>query len=139
MPATTYAIIGIVLLIMEMAVPGFVLLPIGVGFLITALIAVYVVQIEFQLIALAVLAPACFLVAKKFFKQHDRPKVPTNFEGLIGKQGVVEDDIPAGERGYVRVYGDSWKVEGHKHETLHKGTKIIVDHVEGTKVFVRKA
>lgn len=136
--ATTYAIIGIVLLILEVVVPGFILLPIGIAFVLTGVITFFVPSIEISLISLALLAPLCFFIIKKIFKKNSAPSVPTNFDGLIGKQGVVEDDIPAGERGYVKVYGDSWKVEGLTSEALNKGSKVIVSHVEGTKIFVRK-
>lgn len=136
--ATTYAIIGIVLLILEVVIPGFILLPIGIAFVLTGIVAYFIPSIEVTLIALAVLSPLCFFIIKKLFKKNSAPSVPTNFDGLIGKQGVVEDDIPAGERGYVKVYGDSWKVEGLTSETLVKGSKVVVSQVEGTKIFVRK-
>lgn len=136
--ATTYAIIGIVLLILEVVVPGFILLPIGIAFVLTAVIAYFIPSIEISLISLALLSPLCFFMIKKIFKKNSAPSVPTNFDGLIGKQGIVEDDIPAGDRGYIKVYGDSWKVEGLSSEALNKGTKVVVSHVEGTKIFVRK-
>lgn len=136
--ATTYAIIGIVLLILEVVIPGFILLPIGIAFVLTGVVAYFFPAIEVTLIALAILAPLCFFAIKKIFKKNSSPSVPTNFDGLIGKQGITEEDIPAGERGYIKVYGDSWKAEGLTSEALPKGTKVVVDHVEGTKIFVRK-
>ncbi|MEZ4814231.1 MAG: NfeD family protein [Bdellovibrionota bacterium] len=136
--ATTYAIIGIVLLILEVALPGFVLLPIGIAFIFTAIVAFFVPTLEVTLIALAILAPLCFFGLRKLFKKSSKTTTPTNFDGLIGKQGIVEDEIPAGERGYVKVYGDSWKVEGLPAEALPKGSKVVIDHVEGTQIFVRK-
>ncbi len=135
---TTYAIIGIALLILEVVAPGFVLLPIGIAFLITAAVALFVPTFEITLVVLAILAPICFIVFRKMFKKHSVTKHPTNFDGLVGKSGVVEEDIPAGERGYVKVYGDSWKVEGLTSEVLPKNAKVVIDHVEGTKIFVRK-
>lgn len=136
--ATTYAIIGIVLLILEVVIPGFILLPIGIAFVLTGIVAYFFPSIEVTLIALAILAPLCFFIIKKIFKKNSSPSKPTNFDGLIGKQGVTEEEIPAGERGYVKVYGDSWKVEGLTSEVLPKGTKVVVDHVEGTKIYIRK-
>ncbi len=135
---TTYAIIGFVLLILEMVLPGFVLLPIGIAFLITAAIAYFIPTLEVTLVALAVLAPLCFFIFRKIFKTSSVATTPSNFEGMVGKVGIVEQRIPAGERGYVKVYGDSWKVEGLIGEVLEKETKVIIERVEGTKIFVRK-
>lgn len=136
--ATTYAIIGIILLILEVVVPGFILLPIGIAFLLTAIVAFFIPSLEVTLLALAIMAPVSFLIIKKLFKKNNAPSVPTNIDGLVGKQGVTEESIPAGERGYVKVYGDSWKVEGLVSEELPKGSKVVIDRVEGTKIFVRK-
>jgi membrane protein implicated in regulation of membrane protease activity len=135
---SVFAIIGVVLFILEVAVPGFVLLPIGVGFLLTAIVAYFVPSLLLQLLSLSIFAPLCLLFFKRLFKKESKSSLPSNFEGLAGQEGITEEDIPPNSRGYVKVYGDSWKVEGLS-EPLPKGTKVIVERVAGTKIYIRKA
>jgi membrane protein implicated in regulation of membrane protease activity len=61
----------------------------------------------------------------------------TNHDALIGAVGRVEADVKAGQRGYVKIDGDSWAFEAERDYATND--KVRISHREGVVVQVVEA
>ena len=72
--------------------------------------------------------------ARKYFT----PKITkTNVDSVIGMQGLVTapiDNIVA--QGQVKLNGMEWTARSTSGELIPTGTQVVVDKIEGVKVFV---
>ena len=62
-------------------------------------------------------------VALKLLHRHDQNRV-SNADAIIGRTGVVSEDIPAGGYGRVALDGDDWKATADK--AIAKGEKVKI-------------
>ncbi len=61
----------------------------------------------------------------------------TNVDAIVGSQGVVLEDIDnVNAKGRVKVGAMEWSARSTNGATLKAGERIIVDRVEGVKLFV---
>ena len=131
------AIVGVALMIAEIFINGFVLLPIGLGFLFTALIAVFVAQWPILLAVLAGSQAVIFWIFQRHLKKlHAQTRAYTNAEGMLGSECVVTERIARGQSGYVKLYGDRWEARSYSEEALEAGTRVVITKIEGNKVLV---
>lgn len=136
-----FAALGVVLIILEMVTPGFVMLPIGVSFLITSAVIPFVPELSHQLMILAITLTITFI----FFHKYIRPKFSkqrfkSNVDSLVGQTAAVEEEInPTQGTGYIKIYGDHWKAITIDGSMVEVGKKVVVERVDGNKLFVRKA
>ena len=74
-----------------------------------------------------------FVVGAAVRAQHRKPV--TGLQGLLGERGTAATDL--GPSGQVFVHGAYWTAEAT--EPIAQGTAIVVDHVDGLKLRVKKA
>ncbi len=129
--------IGILLIVGEIFVSGFILLPLGLSFLLTALLAVFVQNWAILLFTLAVLEVGVFVFFKKALRPyHGKTKAYTNAEGMVGQECEVVETIPANGMGYVKLYGDQWQAKSLEDKPLKAGLRVIITKIDGNKVQV---
>ena len=92
----------------------------------------YVQLISFIAVSIALLIFTRPLLVKRM----NLGKVKTNVDILIGKDGVVLEDIVGFETGLVKINGQIWTAKALHEERIEKGEIIIVDHIEGVKLIV---
>ena len=64
--------------------------------------------------------------------------VTTNFDMIIGKQGIVEVEIDnSAPTGLIKVIGQSWTARSLYGDVIAAGEKVEVVSIEGVKAFVR--
>ena len=64
--------------------------------------------------------------------------LPTNVYSLIGKRGIVVEDIDWQKgTGQVKIEGELWSVKTNEQINISKGTEVEVENIEGVKVFVK--
>lgn len=132
-----FMVIGVLLMIAEIAAPGFVLLPIGVGFILTGFIALFIDQLPILFAILALIEVIIFIFSKKYLRKFFRTStVATAVEGMIGKEAVVMEPIRPGEVGQVKLYGDLWTAQSSGRLTLEKGTRVRIVKIDGNRVIV---
>src|SRR5260221_12198706 len=132
-----WGIIGLAVGVVELAAPGFFLIFLALGGLITALVvALWPLTLEMQLLVFAAASILCASAGLRFYRrvlrgrQHPTLNSPT---GMIGARGVVEDDIREG-RGKVRLADTVWLASGID---LRRGEPVEVTGVHGTVVAVK--
>ena len=89
--------------------------------------------VVFFAVAILLLASLRPLVKKYFIPKITR----TNVDSVIGTQGLVTvpiDNIAA--QGQVKLNGMEWTARSTSGEIIPIGTQVVVDKIEGVKVFV---
>ena len=135
--------VGLLLAIMEMVLPGFVLLSLGLGALLPATLAYLGVSslvwlmaayAAFSIVALYAIRT---VLGKKYFGT--RSDTNTNIHGLIGIQGVVTTRVGAmHEPGYVKLQGELWRAVS-KGLAIEVGVCVVVKSISGATVTVEPA
>ena len=76
-------------------------------------------------------------VVKKYFT----PRITkTNVDSVIGAQGIVCERIDnIHSCGRVKLGAMEWAARSVSGETIEEGTQIVVERIEGVKVFVKEA
>ena len=79
-----------------------------------------------------------FAGLRPFVKRYIRPNLTkTNIDSVIGAEGIVTQRVDnLTGNGQVKIGGMYWSARSTQAETIEEGTKIIVDRIEGVKVFV---
>lgn len=132
------AVLGIFLAVLEIFAPGFILLPIGLAFLATAGVAVFLSTWLSVLIALAV--SLCFLIWLFQFKLNlggsSSSMMGTNVDGMVGEKVIFTKAIADNAVGEVKLYGDRWRVYSISKRTYSVGDSALVVKVDGNKLVV---
>lgn len=135
----TFATFGVTFMLLEVFVPGFVLLPIGVAALLTVPVAYYVDEWLTQLSFFGL----SLIVVFTFFVKVVRPRLTkenynTNVDSMVGRVVEVTETIVAGGTGYVKLYGDRWQAYSSHDGEFAKGEKVKIVEIDGNKVVVEK-
>lgn len=137
-PALAWALVGLVLLIAELATVSFILCFIGMGALIVAATTWIGLTPSFssQLIVFSASSLALLFLlrktAKKLFAGH--ADVPPDYAGQ--KVDVVKP-IPAGGEGTVRYRGSDWIAFSDTNRTIPEGATVQIETIEGIRVKVK--
>ncbi len=140
-----WLIMGVMLLFLEMALPGFVLFFFGLGALITSLVTyLFPLSISWQL-ALFIVASLVFLfslrnvIQRRFFKQPTGEEDKVDEDVLLavaGERGVVcMTIVPPGE-GRIKYGGTFWRATAD--ERIDEGEIISVVSQNGLVIHVEK-
>lgn len=107
-----------------------------VAFIASLLGAPIPVQIAlFVLISLILLISTRPLALKYLSRKHVR----TNAESLIGKRGIVLEEINNLQAvGLVQVDGMEWTARTMDESTIEKGAEVIIRAIHGVKLMVEK-
>ncbi len=131
--------LALVLIILEIFVPGFVLFCLGVGCIGGAVAEALGFGINIQLTAFALLALLSFFLVRpvlmrRFWKDDG---LRTNVDALVGQKGKVTEDFdPTMKLGRVSVGGDDWRAETTDNEVLQRGAVVKVLRVESNTLIV---
>ena len=135
-----WALIGVLCLILELTSGDFFLMCFSIGAFVTAVVAAFGTGFMAQLIVFAVASLLCLLfvrpLALKYFHRND-PNQPSNVDAMVGRRGVVTEDIPERGHGRVKIDGDSWKACGLGDIAIGKGTRVEVTEINSVIITVR--
>lgn len=131
-------VVGAILALSEAIIPGFVVLPLGIGFILTAGVAAVTNNLFVVVPAAGVFQLVSFFLTRKYMKHLlDTPKKKTTAEGMIGQEATITEDIPPGGHGYVKLYGDLWMARSYNETVLPAGSKVTIKKIDGNKVWVQ--
>lgn len=138
-PEMIWFLIGLVLFLLELVVPGFVIFFFGVGAWVTALVCLIAdPNVNIQVIIFAVVSVLTLLglrrmIQKRFFYSRDNKDKAVEDE-FTGREAVAIGDFGLDKTGKVEFKGTTWKAES-KSEVKAGQTVIILDK-ENFKLFV---
>jgi len=131
---------GLILLLAEFVVPGFVIIFFGVGAWLVALLLWFGIDISFtnQLFIFLVSSILSLVVFRRFGKKFYQAKVKTDdeqkFDDIRGEKATVTSDIvPNGVGGKVEFNGTMWNAESDA--AIQKGT--VVEIVERNNLMLK--
>jgi membrane protein implicated in regulation of membrane protease activity len=140
-----WLILGVVLVVLEIAIPSFVVIWFGVAALLTGIASFWVTDLAMQTAIFVVLSALSFVIGWFGFLKNakSRSQAGQGKESVLGEGGIVSavkpGDFPAGRvRFSVAVLGsDEW--EYLADEPLAVGDRCVIVDVLGSKLKVRKA
>jgi membrane protein implicated in regulation of membrane protease activity len=138
-PELIWFIIGLVLFLLELILPGFVIFFFGVGAWITALLCLIanpglnLQAIVFGVTSILSLILLRKMIQKRFFysKEELSNQVEDEFSG---KEAIALTDFNPGKNGKVEFKGTQWNAESESEIT--EGQRVIVKSKENFKLIV---
>ena len=133
-------LLGLVLLLLELVIPGFVVIFFGIGAWITAFVCLVAdpgLNLQIIIFTLSSLMTLIFLrrlMRNKFFKGEILTPQDMD-EEFIGKQAVALSDISKGERGKLEFKGSQW--DGIAADDIKKGQTVIITGKESIVLNVK--
>jgi len=133
-----WAIVSVIFLILEMTSGDFFIVCFAVGAAGAAIVAPFG-SIYWQLGAFALVTFLCLTQVRPFalrYLHRGERQRASNADALIGREGKVEDAIPAMGYGSVQVDGDIWKARTTGGLQLESGTRVRIVSRESIVVTV---
>lgn len=131
-------LIGLALILLELAVPGLVLIFFGVGAWVTALVSlVFNIELNTQLfIFLGSSLLSLALLRRTLKKRYMDRKLPdADLEDeYIGHTAIALSSFAAGETGKVSFKGSSWNAESN--HPITEGERLLITGYKSIKLFV---
>lgn len=131
---------AIVLFILEIFVPGFFLMCLGIGCVGASVAAGLGLGVGFQLLAFSVFSLIAFFTIRPVLMKRmwNAPDVKTNVDALIGQRGRVTQEFDPGLRlGRVSAAGDDWRAECLTDRVLRVGDLVEVVRVDSNTLIVK--
>jgi membrane protein implicated in regulation of membrane protease activity len=132
--------VGLGLIILELFIgvdTGLDLVFIGTAFVLGGLITLAMKSWVWTAIAAGIICVLYVVIGRRYI--HRRTAVgasKTNIDTIIGKTGVVEQDIAPTKDGLVRVGNEQWRARAE--ESIESGEKVTVTGVKGVTLMVKK-
>lgn len=135
-----WLIVAGVSFIIEIITVGFLVFWFGIGALLTMIVSlIFPDNILLQTTIFVLSSTLLIFLTKPFiekFAKSDK-KVVTNAYSIIGKKGIVLQDInPTYGIGQIKVAGEVWSAKTIDGSTIEKGTQIEVQKIDGVKAIV---
>ena len=138
-PELMWFILGLILFLLELVIPGFFIFFFGLGAWVTALVCLIgepgtnLQIIIFAVVSVLALVALRRIIQKKFFysKQKDSDDVEDEF---TGKEAVAIADFGTDNTGKVEFKGTTWKAESSSE--IKKGQTVIINKKESFKLVV---
>ena len=134
-----WLIIAGVCFVIEMMTAGFLVFWFGVGALLTMIVSLIVDNIILQTCIFIVSSTLLIFLTKPLVKKlyKSNKKVETNVYSIIGKKGIVTQDINETHGvGQIKVAGEVWSAKTTDGSTIEKGTQIEIIKIDGVKAVV---
>ncbi|MBO8473268.1 MAG: NfeD family protein [Bacteroidetes bacterium] len=137
-----WAIIALVLVIIEIFTPGFAVLCLAFGAVAAAVASACSATFAWQLIWFSIVTLAAFVLVRPFLlKTFKRSKGgrESGINALAGRQATVTERISSVDNtGRAAIDGDDWKAVSVNGDDIEKGEKVIIESVESVILRVRK-
>jgi inner membrane protein len=138
-PELVWFIIGLVLFLLELVLPGFVIFFFGVGAWITALFCLIANPgINLQVIIFALTSVLSLMLLRKMIQNrffYSKEELSKEVEDeFSGREAVAVNDFEPGKTGKVDFKGTSWKAESSS--PIHKDDRVIIKEKKDFKLIV---
>ena len=128
-----------VFFIIEIFTVGFLIFWLGVGALIAMLISFLTSNIIIQTTVFVISSGLLIFATKPLVNKITKKEiVPTNVYSIVGKKGIVIEDIDwSTGTGQIKSEGEVWSAKTNEQINIPKGTEVEIESIEGVKVFVK--
>jgi len=138
-PEMIWFMIGLVLFLLELVVPGFVIFFFGLGAWVTALVCliadpgINIQALIFVVVSVLALVGLRKIITKKFFYSKDNRSEEVEDE-FTGKEAIALVDFDTEKNGKVEFKGTNWKAESAS--AIKAGQTVIIIEKENFKLIV---
>ncbi len=135
-----WVLVGLVLLLLEMATPGGFF---AVFFGISALLVAGLTWLDLagpawlQWLLFSVISVFCLLAFRRPLMQHFKLDRSKAVDSMVGEVAVVLEEVPAGGVGKAELRGTSWSARSHASAPLPRGQHCRVEKLEGLTLWIR--
>ncbi len=128
-----------VFFVIEIFTVGFLIFWLGVSALFAMLISFFTSNIIIQTSVFVVLSGLLIFATRPLAdKIVKKDTTPTNVYSLVGKKGIVVEDINSlTGTGQIKAEGEVWSAKSKEQLNIPKGTEIEIESIEGVKAFVK--
>jgi membrane protein implicated in regulation of membrane protease activity len=139
-PSLIWFIIGLGLMLLELAVPGFVLIFFGAGAWCTALLTYLTgMGLVWQIAVFVIASVVSLVLFRKYLKgkffQEDKKSSATLEDEFIGKIAIAETDITPSVPGKVSFKGTVWTAKSDTE--ISAGSTVIITGKESITLFIK--
>lgn len=132
-----WMIIFIGLVILELATVNLVSIWFAIGSLAAFILSFWIEEITWQIITFIIVSLISLLLTKSIVKRiRGREIEPTNLDRVIGKIGIITEEITKLEPGEVKVDGKKWSAISTKK--IKVGSKVEILSIDGVKLNVKE-
>ena len=135
-----FIIVGLLLVLLELIVgveTGFDLVIIGSAFILGGLVAWPFHSWVLPLIVTSLICVIYVVIGRRYVHRWTAvKKVKTNIDAIIGREGIVLENIARNVDGRVRVGSEWWRARAE--EDLKEGDEIVVTGISGSTLIVEK-
>ncbi|MBF1434239.1 MAG: NfeD family protein [Prevotella nanceiensis] len=133
--------IGLVCLITEMTLGTFFVFCLAIGAFLAIIFSLLSCPFWFQIVAFAVLSVVSIFFVRpvmiRFLHKEHNERL-SNVDALIGRVGVVIEDIKGELNGYVKIDGDEWRAVSCDNSDILNGERVRVVKMDGLVVTVER-
>jgi membrane protein implicated in regulation of membrane protease activity len=135
--AEIWAIVGVLLLIVELLTISFFSMFFGIGALATALLTYLNITegITSQVLVFVLISLASIVLFRKQLRELFNRKGEV-YQEMINERAKVSMTIPPKGEGKVFYRGADWIAENLHHETIEAGSQVIIKKVDGIRLLV---
>ena len=128
-----------VFFVMEIFTVGFLIFWLGVGALIAMIISFLTSNIIIQTTVFVISSGILIFATKPLVNKLTKTEtVPTNVYSVVGKKGIVIEDINYSTgTGQIKSEGEVWSAKTNEQINIPKGTEIEIESIDGVKVIVK--
>ncbi len=123
----------------EIITIGFLIFWLGIGALLAMIVSFFTSNIIIQTAVFVISSTILIFVTKPLVNKITKndKTVSTNVYSIIGKRGIVIEDINLVEgKGQIKVDGEVWSAICNGNVTIPSGTEITVLEIRGVKALV---
>lgn len=106
--------------------------------LITAMLSLVLFDHVHQTIAFFALSVIIILILRRLLHPHHYKTHPTNIDALIGKRGLVTQNIAPSLTGQVTVDNQPWSARAPENTVIIQGATVQVIGVQGCHLIVKE-
>ena len=133
--------IGLVCLITEMILGTFFVFCLAIGAFLTVIFSPILCSLGLQIVVFAVLSVVSIFFVRpvmiRFLHKEHNERL-SNVDALIGRVGVVIEDIKGESNGYVKIDGDEWRAVSRHSSDILNGERVRVVKMDSLVVTVER-
>lgn len=134
---TLWMVVFLGLVFLELATINLVSIWFAIGALVSFIVSLYVENVTVQIAVFVAVSAVSLLLTKKIVKKlRTREPEKTNLDRVIGKIGIVTEEITKLEPGEVKVDGKKWSAISNKK--IKVGSKVEILSIDGVKLNVKE-
>ena len=133
-------LLAVIFAIVEIISVGFFMIWFGIGALAAMVVALLIPNLAIQFLVFIIVSTVLLFFTRKLTSKVTKgTAIATNVDAVIGKIGMVTEDIPALDNpGIVKIAGEMWSAVSSDSLPIEKGTQVEVLQVKGVRLVVKK-